>query len=307
MCPYLLSRKSELLLISDNSVSLPQRSQLPGQASKPVPQGPAAEPPTTSRGGAARPSSTPPTKQPKAVQKAGKPTHAHAADSNPGVKSNGQLTALATKAPRKMKKQKKTPANAAASGQAAAQVASLETAKEAQRSQPTDAANQQVPVNQSAGKKKKKRKTPEVASDQPAEPSLQAAPAAATTTAKRRKKIKESAAEQSAPPAEQAEAAAAEHTVKKKKKKGRNETAPDEAAQAAPGESAKNGQAPAAAEGRVGEANLPAVPETLGGADTVLSWRQDMKRKDVKHGRFSLSERETIKQAVKVSSPRSWL
>ncbi|BDA51084.1 probable cyclin-D-binding Myb-like transcription factor 1 at C-terminar half [Coccomyxa sp. Obi] len=303
------ARKNGHLLINDNTVSLPQGSQPQGQTSKHLPEELAEVPPTTNRGGAAGPSSTPPAQQPEAPQKAAKHKHANAADSNPGAKLGGQLTTAATSAPVKKKKQKKAPADAAASEQPAVQIGVPETAENAHASQPTDAANQQAPANQEptnavqGTKKKKKRKIPEAASDQPAHPSVEAATAAATPAAKRRKKVKEAAVEQAAPPeqdAAAAEPAAADHTAKKKKKKAKYQAAPGQATQAAPKESVEKRQAPAAAEGqKAGKADLPDASAILGGADTALSWRQDMKRKDVKHGRFSLSERETIKQAVK--------
>ena len=310
----MLCRKNGHFLITENSVSLPRASQGLGQTSKPVPKERAEQPPISNKGGTVAPSSVPAAQQPESPPIAAKQKHANAAHSKPGVKADDQQTAAATEAPsKKRKKRKKVPASAAGSAQPAAQIDVPEIAEEVHASQPTDSTTQQLPVNEgptsaSQGvekKKKRKRKKPDAAVDQPAQPLHAAATAGAALTAKRQKKAKEPAEEQAATSnqnAETAEPAPADNTARKKKKKARNEAAPDEATQA---ESMEKGQEAAAPQGRkAGKATIPDVKGTPGGADTGLSWRQDLARKDVKRGRFSLSERETIKQAVKVCN--SW-
>ena len=303
-----LSRKNGHLLINGDLVSLPQISQPLGQTSKPVPENQAQELPSSNKGGSAGPSSTRTAQQqPDLPKNVVKHKHAIAAETKPGVKSDVQLTAAATKAPSKKKKQKKAPADAAGSGPADGVP---ETGEAGHASQPTDPAIRQVAIDHEpthahqGAKKKKKRKNPETAVVPPAQSSLAAAATAhaAAPAGKRRKKMKES--KQAVPPVQDADAAkpaAADHTAKKRKKKARNQASPDQAAQPAAEESMEKQKAPAAIEGqKAAVANMPDASGVLEAAETELSWRQDMKRKDVKRGRFSACERDTIRQAVQV-------
>lgn len=279
-------RNSGELLFSSGSISLPhsgsQRqqssSQPQEQPSRPAPKEAEEQPPVANRGGAAGPSAAQPAEQPH--QKKRK----HKGADNPSLAGKAdEQHGTATDAPSRSKKKKSLKGPAVDAGEPAQISAQLgEVPKEDRNEQLPAAGDRQEEAavdGQAFGtdeqkKKKKKRKGDDSEFEGVAEFTAGqqgVTPAAANHTAKKRKKVKEAAAEQAAPAQETpAAAAAAQGSAAAPTQKG----------------------APVAAKKKAEEL-----------ADGARTWRSENKRTDVKHGRFSAAERETIKQAVKVRSP----
>ena len=275
------------LHFSSGSISLPQSgsqqqqatSQPQEQPSRPAPKEAEEQPPVANRGGAAGPSAAQPAEQPH--QKKRK----HKGAENPSLagKANEQH-GTATDAPSRSKKKKRLKEPALDPGEPAQPSAQVgEVPKEDRneqlpaadhRQEEVAVASQAFGTDEQKKKKKKKRKGSDSKLEAVAEFTAGqqgVTPAAETHTAKKRKKVKEAVAEQATPAQERpAAAAAAQGSVAAAKQNG----------------------APVAAKKKADE---------LG--DGARTWRSENKRTDVKHGRFSAAEKDTIKQAVKVRAP----